>query len=88
MFSKVFLNDDYWNIYHENDIEVIDIINEEGDPYPLKQLANHQSYHKKNLGSSSYITKYNEPDKKMEEILLKKNVICLSKYNDYGLASR
>lgn len=65
----------------------MDIINEGGDPYPLKQLANLQSYHEKNLGSSSYITKYNEPDKKMEEIL-KKNVICLSKYNDYGLASR
>jgi hypothetical protein len=41
----------------------VDIINEEGDLYPLKQLANLQSYHEKNLGSSSYIAKSNEPDK-------------------------
>ncbi|RCH84552.1 hypothetical protein CU098_004694 [Rhizopus stolonifer] len=49
MPSIVFLNEDgCGNIYDENGIEAMDIVDEEADPHALKQLVNLDLYLEKN----------------------------------------
>ena len=49
MSKLVYLNEDgQGNIFDENGVEAMDIVDEKGDPYAIKQLVNLQTYLERN----------------------------------------
>ncbi|KAI8642463.1 hypothetical protein BD408DRAFT_432400 [Parasitella parasitica] len=62
MNSLVFLNEDgHGNIYQEDSLEAMDIVDEEGDSHSVRQLVNLESYLKKNSNPVT-IEKLDEQD--------------------------
>lgn len=49
MSKLVYLNEDgHGNIYDEDGVEAMDIVDEKGDPYAIKQLVNLHTYLERN----------------------------------------
>ncbi|GAA5814507.1 hypothetical protein MFLAVUS_008004 [Mucor flavus] len=88
MNSLVFLNEDgHGNIYQEDGLEAMDIVDEEGDSHSVKQLVNLESYLKKNSNPVT-IEKLDEQDHGTENTQIRKDTNRSKKYNDYGSAPR
>lgn len=88
MDSLVFLNEDgHGNIYQEDGLEAMDIVDEEGDSHSVRQLVNLESYLKKNSNPVT-IEKLDEQDHGTENTQIRKDTNRSKKYNDYGSAPR